>query len=353
MAESARKQISLWLLCGVVMIYIQIILGGITRLTGSGLSITKWEIITGSLPPLKEADWHNEFDKYKDTPQYHKLNHGMSLAEFKFIYFWEYIHRLWARAMGFVFAIPFAIFLFQKKMPVSLIRKLGFLILLASLVASFGWIMVKSGLVNRPWVDAYKLTMHLSLALITYGYCFWLFLEVLYEHYSVKRTGLTKLSAVLLAVLSFQLVLGGLMSGMRAGLLYPTFPDMNGAIIPDVLLSVSNWSFQSFIYYDVNTFAPTLVQFIHRLTAYLLVIMVVLFFFQARSAGFNSPLRVGINILLPVILVQVLLGILTVINFRGEVPVLLGVLHQAVAILLLTVVLFNHFLLRKGMSLRP
>ena len=350
MTESIRKQLSLWLLCGVIMIYFQIILGGITRLTGSGLSITKWEIITGTIPPLTSDAWNQEFDKYKATPQYQKLNEGMTLSEFRFIYFWEYLHRVWARAMGFVFVIPFAIFLYQKKLSARLVRKLITLILLASLVASFGWIMVMSGLINRPWVDAYKLTMHLSLALITYGYCLWLCLEVFYDHYSIKKTALVNFSFWLLTILSFQLMLGGLMSGMKAGLLYPTFPDMNGSIIPDVLLSTSNWSFHSILHYDTSTFAPTLVQFTHRLTAYLFVILAIVFLFQARKAGLKNPLRRGASILLPMVLIQILLGILTVINFKGEVPVLLGILHQAVAILLLTVMLFNHFLLRRGIT---
>jgi len=163
------------------MLYFQIILGGITRLTGSGLSITKWEIVTGTIPPLSAHDWEEEFDKYKATPQYHKLNQGMSLSEFKFIYFWEYIHRLWARTMSFVFAIPFGIFLYRKQLSASLIKKLIALVLLAALAASFGWFMVLSGLNERPWVDAYKLTLHLSVAIITYAYCLWLCLPFFYS----------------------------------------------------------------------------------------------------------------------------------------------------------------------------
>ncbi len=358
MTNSGRKQIALWLFCGVVMIYFQIILGGITRLTGSGLSITKWEIITGTIPPLNSNDWNAEFDKYKATPQYHKLNHGMTLSEFKFIYFWEYLHRLWARAMGFVFAIPFAIFLYRKNFSASLIKKLIVLVLLAALVAAFGWIMVKSGLVNRPWVDAYKLTLHLSLALITYGYCWWLCLSVFYSltpapspiergvqsnlHF-IANTSLRKFSIVLMIVLSFQLVLGGLMSGMKAGLLYPTFPDMHGKFIPDVLLSLSNWSFDSFFHYDTTTFAPALVQFVHRLTAYFFTMLAVAFFFKARKNALPPPLKISVNALPIVTLLQVFLGILTVLHFKGEVPVLLGVLHQAVAILLLTDLLMITF----------
>lgn len=333
------------------MIYFQIILGGITRLTGSGLSITKWEIITGTIPPLHAGDWHNEFDKYKATPQYHKLNKGMSLSEFKFIYFWEYVHRLWARVMGLVFAVPFAVFLFQKKLSRSFVKKLLVLVLLAAVVASLGWVMVKSGLVNRPWVDAYKLTLHLSLAIITYSYCWWLCLTVLFgEDNFTFSSPLRRFAAALLVVIAFQFVLGGLMSGMRAGLLYPTFPDMNGKLIPDVLLSPSDWSFRSFFHYDTNVAAPTLVQFLHRLTAYALVILAGVFFIRSRNVKTTRPLQYGINIMALLTALQVVVGILTVINFKGEAPVALGVMHQAVAILLLSAMLFVFFLLREEPS---
>lgn len=347
MTETAKRQIGWWLLTGVVMIYFQIILGGITRLTGSGLSITQWEIITGTIPPLNSDDWNQEFEYYKETPQYHKLNHGMTLSEFKFIYFWEYIHRLWARTMGFVFAIPFAIFLYRKNFSSSFIKKLLILVSLAALVAAFGWIMVKSGLVNRPWVDAYKLTLHLSLALVTYCYCLWLFLSVFFkkENHFVFNDSLKKFSLTLLIILCCQLVLGGLMSGMKAGLLYPTFPDMQGKFIPDVLLTGSNWTFDSFLDYDTNTFAPALVQFVHRLMAYVLIILVAVFFFKARKNPLSTFLKVAVHLLPLLTLLQVFLGILTVLNFKGEVPVLLGVLHQAVAILLLTEMLIIYFFL--------
>lgn len=350
MKEESRKQIAWWLLIGVVMIYFQIVIGGITRLTGSGLSITKWEIVTGALPPLNEAQWNAEFDQYKATPQYHKLNHGMSLSEFKFIYFWEYFHRLWARLMGFVFAIPFAIFLVQKKLSEALIKKLLVLIFLASLVASFGWIMVQSGLVNRPWVDAYKLTMHLSLALITYGYLLWIFFSVVFEEkHFIRNTALKKFSLALMLLLSFQLVLGGLMSGMRAGLYYPTFPLMQGRFIPEVLLSASNWTLDSFIHYDTNLFAPAVVQFLHRITAYALVALIAVFYLRVKKIAVQKPLQVIVLSLSLLALTQALLGIFTVLNFTGETPVLFGVLHQATGVLLLTAMMPVVYLLKNSL----
>lgn len=329
------------------MIYVQIVIGGITRLTGSGLSITKWEIVTGTLPPLNVPAWNAAFELYKATPQYHKLNHGMSLEEFKFIYFWEYFHRLWARLMGFVFAIPFAIFLFQKKLPAALIKKLLLLIALASLVASFGWIMVQSGLASRPWVNAYKLTLHLSLALITYGYLLRIFFSVAFEERNFTRnSSLKKFSTLLLCLLAAQLVLGGIMSGMRAGLYFPTFPLMQGSFIPAVLLSKANWTLDSFIHYDTNLFAPAVIQFLHRLMAYTLVLLIITFYFRAKNARLQSPAPVVNAAMVVLVLLQALLGILTVIHFTGETPVLLGVLHQATAILLLTTTLAASYLIR-------
>lgn len=348
MEQQGRRQIAWWLLAGVVMIYFQVVIGGITRLTGSGLSITKWEIVTGAIPPLDAERWNIEFDHYKATPQYHKLNQGMTLSEFKFIYFWEYFHRLWARLMGFVFAIPFVIFLYQKKFPAGFVQKLLLLILLVAITASMGWIMVMSGLESRPWVDAYKLTLHLTPALISYSYLLWLFFSMRFEEKDFSyHVGLRKFSTVLLVVLSLQLVLGGLMSGMRAGFLYPTFPDMHGAFIPDVLLTASNWSPDAFTHYDTNPFAPTLVQFLHRMTAYLLVLLVVVFYFRARKVQLSKLLEFGVISLIVLVLAQALLGIFTVLNFAGGVPVTLGVLHQAVAILLLTAMLLVVYLLRK------
>ena len=147
------------------MVFIQILLGGITRLTGSGLSITRWEIVTGTIPPLNQVDWNEAFDLYKATPQYQKINEGMSLDRFKFIFFWEYFHRVWARLMGFVFLIPFIIFLVRKSLSQKLIKRLIVVIAIAAAAAVFGWIMVASGLIHRPWVNAYKLTIHLSLGI--------------------------------------------------------------------------------------------------------------------------------------------------------------------------------------------
>ena len=179
MKRNHRRIVGAWLILGVFLVFFQIIIGGITRLTGSGLSITEWEIVIGSMPPTSAEKWESEFDKYKETPQYEKINQGMSMDDFKFIYFWEWLHRFWARWMGVVFIIPFLFFLFKRWLTRPWIFKLIMVMLLASLVASFGWIMVASGLIDRPWVDAYKLTMHLALALVVFAYLVWLSADML------------------------------------------------------------------------------------------------------------------------------------------------------------------------------
>lgn len=330
-----------WLIIGVVMIIGQVVIGGITRLTGSGLSITKWEIVTGTLPPMNAAQWEAEFDLYKATPQYAKINEGMSLSEFKFIYFWEYFHRLWARLMGFVFAIPFFFFWYKGWLDRPLMRRLGITVLLAAIVASFGWIMVASGLIDRPWVNAYKLTMHLSLACILYSYLLWTTYKVLQPNplrfpHSVLKTW----AKAITVVTAVQIVLGGVMSGAKAGLYFPSWPDMNGKMIPEVLLKTEMWTVENLVNYDATLFLPALVQFVHRGTAYLLVIMVLYFAIQLLRKTQNSLIKRGVFLLVSMLIIQISLGIITVVNSIGTVPVSWGVLHQAGALFLLSVVLF-------------
>ncbi|MDX1478221.1 MAG: COX15/CtaA family protein, partial [Saprospiraceae bacterium] len=268
------KVVQWWLLAGVIMVFVQIVLGGITRLTGSGLSITKWEIVTGTLPPLNAGQWDEAFGLYKETPQYQKINEGMSMSEFKVIYFWEYLHRLWARSIGLVFIIPFVVFLFRRKLDRPMLRYLGKLVILGLVVAAFGWIMVASGLNDRPWVNAYKLTIHLNLGILLYAMVFWVFL------YSrdpvpkvVSHNRLQRHLRVFTVVLIVQLLIGGIMSGMKAGLYYPTWPDMNGVLMPDVLLQPELWRVESFVQYDTLPLAPALVQFMHRMFAYAVLVL--------------------------------------------------------------------------------
>lgn len=343
MAYSIKRSVRIWLAIGVFMVVIQVVIGGITRLTGSGLSITKWEIVTGALPPLNEAKWLEEFDLYKETPQYQKINDGMALREFKFIYFWEYFHRLWARTMGFVFIIPFFVFLWRGWLPKPFIRKLLTVVGMAAVVASFGWIMVASGLINRPWVNAYKLTLHLSLALVLFSYLLWITYESFQpEKEVINNLTLKKLAKWITAVICIQIVLGGLMSGMKAGLVAPTWPDMNGELISSVVFHKDMWNVENFVNYDSTVFMPMLVQVFHRTVAYILAGLIIFFFIKVRRET-AQPLLTGSKMMLGMLITQFILGILTIINCIGSIPVSLGVLHQGGAIILLGIALFVNY----------
>lgn len=348
-AQRYPKAIVIWLMTGILLVFMQVVIGGVTRLTGSGLSITKWEIITGTLPPMNAQEWEDAFALYKATPQYQKINEGMTMKAFRFIYFWEYFHRLWARMMGLIFAVPFFIFWRKGWIDRMLMRRLLVIIALAALVASFGWIMVASGLVDRPWVNAYKLTLHLSLALILYSYLFWTMLKT-YGFFPqvINNLALKKWGLVLGVLLAVQIILGGVMSGMKAGIFYPTWPDYSGDMIPGILLQPEAWNTTHLTDYDRHVFAPALVQFLHRNVAYVLIVIGLFFGIHTLRTAQSPVLRRGIWVMLGFLGVQVLLGIMTVIHSMGVIPVSWGVLHQAGAMLLLSAVLFINFYLQTG-----
>jgi len=333
--------VKIWLITGLLMIFMQVVIGGITRLTGSGLSITKWEIVTGAIPPLNEAQWTQAFELYKQTPQYHKINQGMSLGDFKFIFFWEYFHRLWARLMFFVFVVPFVWFLWRGLLSKRMKNRLLIVVLLAGLEGFFGWIMVASGLNQRPWVNAYNLTLHLCMALVIFSYLLWTIFQAYqpapqaFRHANIRRY-----AWVMTGVAFLQIGLGAMMSGSKAGLFFPTWPDMGGTYLPDVLFDGNQWVADSFIHYDTNPFMPALIQFLHRNTAYLLTGMVLYFVWKVGRTAISNTLRKANWALVTMLAVQVLLGILTLINCKAKVPVDLGVAHQAGAVLLLGCLLF-------------
>lgn len=336
MGERKITAVQIWLLVGLFMILMQVFIGGITRLTGSGLSITKWDIITGIFPPIHESDWNKEFDLYKQTPQYHKINKGMNISDFKFIYFWEYFHRLWARSMGFVFLIPFIYFYIKGKLSSKLKSRLVKVFFLAVSVASLGWIMVASGLIERPWVNAYKLSLHLCLALILFLYL----LRVVVKEFNVnvgnsdfhRYRFLYKILSVLLFI---QIFLGGMMSGMKAALLYPTWPKIGQHWIPEIVLSIDNWTFYNFGNYDKHLFLPTLIHFLHRNLAYICFAFSLYIFFRTYNLLKSNLITNAIYLQLLLFLSQVLLGILILLNSQGSIPIWFGVFHQIIGFLLI------------------
>lgn len=348
-----HRAVKIWLIVGLIMVVGQVVIGGITRLTESGLSITEWEPLSGAMPPLNAADWQEEFDKYKASPQFEKIFADISMSDFKFIYFWEWFHRQWARTMGLVFAVGFVFFWRKDWLDRPLMKRLGIVVLLAAIAASFGWIMVASGLEDRPWVDAYKLTMHLSLGITLFSYLLWITLKVVRpKTRTFPQTAVDKWVWPLNILLGIQLILGGIMSGARTALAYPTWPDMNGKFFPTVLSDTSMWTVDNLVNYDQTFFQPALIQFLHRMTAYALVILIIAYVFQAakRLKGTEIP-RVNI-LLITLLIIQVILGVATVMSSQGQVPVGLGVAHQFTAIALAGVMVYLNFCFYPGRLLK-
>lgn len=338
------KGIRVWLLIGLIMLVGQVVLGGITRLTGSGLSITRWDIVTGVKPPLNDVEWQAEFELYKNTPQFHKINSTFTIQDFKFIYFWEYFHRLWVRALGFIFLIPFLIMVFRKKIDSYLIKRLALVVLLTILTASAGWIMVQSGLIDRPWVNAYKLTIHFILAVLVVT----AMVKTVADVYVYRSLKVSKAKYLVLGVISvtfIQLIFAGLISGMKAGLYYPSWPDMNGEFVPSVLKDSSNWHLENMINYDSFLFAPALIQFVHRSIAYLLLVLVLIMFFKLQN-NIERSAKKWLNLSVLLLFTQVTLGILTVLNVKGKIPLFYGVAHQLVGLLFFMSLLFLYYSLR-------
>lgn len=345
MPSIARKMISAWLIAGCCMVFFQVIIGGVTRLTGSGLSITKWDIVTGAIPPLSGEKWEEEFNSYKQTPQYHQINQDMNIGEFKFIYFWEFFHRFNARLLGIVFLIGLSYFIYRKWIDRDLFIKLSMLFVLGALIATLGWIMVASGLINKPYVSPLKLSIHLFFALTIFSYLIWLTTYVIREGKKVKiyAPKQKNIAMAVILLLFTQLFLGGILSGMKAGLAYPTWPTMNGEWIPSAL-STMHVKWDGILYYDATAFwEASLIQLLHRCTAYLLVIVVIYFFFQLRNLSKDKVFNMGVTLFPFVVLMQATLGIITVLHCVGHVPVLWGVLHQAGAMLLLANTTFIYY----------
>lgn len=343
-----RSAVRTWLLIGLFMVFVQVIVGGITRLTDSGLSITEWAVIQGTLPPMNEIAWQDAFDQYQAaaSQQYQSLHADMTLSEFKVIFFWEYIHRLWARTMGLVFIFPFLYFLYKKQMPKWLVKRLGLVVALAALAATFGWIMVASGLNDdsRTWVSAYKLVIHLSIATAVFATLFWTYLHT--TQHGAQDAHLSSLRRFALgatALLAVQIVFGGLMAGMKAGLIHPYFPlFVEGERLANALQSGE----ADLVNYESSLTIKAWVHVVHRVTAYVLTAVLIGFFLKIRNANTSLRLQRGSWVMLGLIGLQFALGVLTVINSIGSIPIAYGVMHQGVALLLLISLLYMIFQLK-------
>ena len=341
--ERNNKQVGTWLLLGVAMIIVQVLIGGITRLTESGLSITEWKPITGALPPLNDVAWQVEFDKYRTTDQFKYVHQYFSLSDFKFIFFWEWFHRLWARLLGVVFLIGFVYFIAKKKFTKQMITPMIVLFLLGAMQGLVGWLMVKSGLVpEKFYVGHVELTTHLMAAIILLAYTAWFAYSLFPSmRLKVEQQNIRNYLYFILAILIVQLAYGGFMAGLKAAVSAPTWPDINGSFIPSSMSDLSPWA-QNLI----NN--PIAIHFIHRSLAYLLIIIVALFYVQSRKIIHHSLFRKLSNGLLVLFLLQVLLGILTVLNATNKTALVwLGVSHQFVAMIIVLCLVALLFLLKK------
>lgn len=350
MSPLARKVVGTWLFIGCCMVFFQVMVGGVTRLTESGLSITEWKPLKGIVPPLNEQEWTAEFELYKQKVQYKTINEGMEISEFKWIFFWEYFHRFWARFMGFVFIIPFAFFVLKGWLDKNFFRKIGVLFIWGGLIGVYGWIMVKSGLTGM-FVPPVHLSIHLVLALSLFAYLIYMTLSVTRVDFTSdtghRTSNIKNLAYAILAILFLQIFLGGIVSGMKAGLAYPTWPDMNGQLIPSALYELQPSSV-GFINYNAQDFwGRTFIQFAHRFTAYTLVLLVAVFFYKSRNITTDKFFKLGLNLFPIIVLLQAVIGIMTVLNCVGKIPVFYGVLHQAGAMLLIAVTVFVIFHLAK------
>ena len=330
-AEQLRydRQVALWLAFCAAVIFGMIVLGGATRLTNSGLSMVEWKPLMGVIPPLSEAAWLETFEKYKQYPEYQKVNAGMDLAGFKYIFMYEYLHRVLGRLIGVIFLFPMLYFAFRGRVRPGLMPKLVLLFFMGGLQGLLGWYMVKSGLVNEPRVSHYRLTAHLGVAVAIYGYMAWLVMDLLTGDAPGGRKG-SRLPLLLVALVYLMILSGGLVAGSRAGYAYPTWPLMGDTFIPPGLYGMTPAWLSAFE--DITT-----IQFNHRMLAYLLVVVLGTYAVRVYRGAAGGHSRLAATLLLLALATQVVLGISTLLL---HVPVSLGTLHQGGAVLLLTATLY-------------
>lgn len=336
MAERSGKAVANWIYIGIAMLIILVLLGGITRLTGSGLSITEWKPIMGAMPPLNETDWQKAFYQYQQIAQYKYLNQHFTLADFKFIFFWEWFHRLWARLIGVVFLIPFIFFLIKGYFKKNMIVPLVVLFLLGALQGAIGWIMVQSGLNdNDLYVSHIRLAAHFmaAMVLIAYALVFALKLSIRPHQKILSRT-LSLWAGTILIPIAIQLGFGAFMAGLKAATVAPTWPDINGALVPNGLFSDQGF-FHSTFYNKIT------IHFIHRSLAYVLAVIIGIWWYVSLREKNSRVFNFFKHGALVLVLCQVILGIATVINGdniqsgRFGVFEWMALLHQLTGMLLM------------------
>lgn len=338
-ARRRDRYVAGWLLACCALVFAMVVLGGFTRLTGSGLSIVEWRPVTGILPPIGDEAWQRTFELYQQSPEFQKVNSHMDVHDFKGIFWLEFLHRLLGRTIGIVFLVPFVFFMARGYIRRSEWGKYLLMFVLGGLQGVLGWYMVKSGLIDIPRVSHYRLTAHLVAAFLIFSYMFWVALSLLYpadrraaRHPWFRRT------LWLTALIGITVVSGGFVAGLRAGKIYNTFPLMGDSLVPPGLMALDPW-WRNFLD-NITT-----VQFDHRVLAITTAIMAVVYWFRARGAGLPARARAATTALLGVTALQIALGITTLLL---AVPVILGATHQGVAMLLFTVALYLLHSLRRA-----
>lgn len=328
-----NKKVIYWLLTGCFLIFIMVVVGGITRLTHSGLSISNYKLISGTIPPMNDVEWQEAFNLYKQYPEYQKLNNQFTLQDFKDIYFWEWFHRVIGRFIGLVFFIPFLYFLIKKQLSKATIKKSIVLLCLGAFQGFLGWYMVKSGLVDNPDVSHYRLAAHLTTAFITFAYTFWVALDLMFPHKKDVNKAFRNLIRLGLAILLLQIIYGAFVAGLDAGFIHNHWPMMSEGkfMHQTVYIEQSPW-YKNFIK------GKSGVQFVHRILAYIVVAFILLIWKKSKKLNLTTNQAKGINVLLIILAIQFLLGVFTILL---QVPVWLGVAHQIGAFFLLSAMTFT------------
>jgi cytochrome c oxidase assembly protein subunit 15 len=333
--KKENKPVIIWLLSGCFLLFIMVVVGGITRLTNSGLSMTDWHLVTDTFPPLTEAKWQETFERYKQFPEYQKINihNDFTLSDYKFIYFWEWFHRFIGRIIGLVFLVPFVYFLLKKRLSTETIKKCIVLLAMGGFQGFLGWFMVRSGLIDNPDVSHFRLSLHLTFAFITFAYTLWVALDLVYPNKTEVLVPLRKLARISLFFLLIQIIFGGFVAGLNAGLIHNHWPLMSdGQFLHDsVFIEKSTW-FLNLVE------GKSGVQFVHRTLAYVVVALILALYFKSKKYVLSSLQQKGINALVIIVFLQFTLGVFTLLY---AVPLWLGLLHQIMAFFLLTAMTFT------------
>lgn len=337
MKSNPNKSVIIWLLTGCALIFLMVVIGGITRLTNSGLSMVEWNLFMGIIPPLNETEWLAAFHQYQQFPEYQQINFHFSLEEFKSIFFWEYLHRLIGRLIGMVFIIPFVYFLIRKKLSKKLIVQCLIILVMGGFQGFLGWWMVKSGLVENPDVSHYRLAIHLVAAFLTFAYTFWVALQLIYHKQDNNVSFMRKWVLVLLIVTIVQIIYGAFVAGLNAGLVMNTWPKMG-----DEWISSSVTAIEPLWLNFIDGIGG--VQFVHRYLAFIVVGLVLFLLLKSTKFDLNELQKKSLITLLCVVFLQFLLGIFTLLM---AVPVWLGVIHQVGAFFLLASIVFTLSSFRK------